>query len=55
MPVLPASPHNNDSIILVVLLVAGFCAFYWKTALRLIAVILIAIVVYGLIIGLHLG
>lgn len=53
MPVTPPSPQNNDALILVVLLAAAFCAFYWKTALRLIAIILLTIVAYGLIMGLH--
>jgi hypothetical protein len=53
MPITPTSPQDNSAIIVVVLLVAGFCTVYWKTALRLIAILLIALVVYGLIMSLH--
>jgi hypothetical protein len=53
MPIPSPSPHDNDSILAIALIVAGFCAFYPKTALRLLAAVLIALVAYGLIIGLH--
>jgi hypothetical protein len=53
MPITPANPQDHDAIIVVVLIVAGFCACYWKTALRLIAIGLIALFIYGLIMSLH--
>jgi hypothetical protein len=53
MPVPSASPQDTNAILVIALIVAGFCAFYPKTALRLIAAVLIALVAYGLIIGLH--
>jgi hypothetical protein len=53
MPIPSTSPQDNDSILVIALIAAGFCAFYPKTALRLIAAALIALVAYGLIIGLH--
>jgi len=55
MPIPSTSPHDNDSILVVALIVAGFCAFYPKTALRLAATVLLAVVAYGLITGLHVG
>jgi hypothetical protein len=53
MPVPPASPQDSNAILVIALLIASFCAFYWKTALRLVAAVLIALVAYGLIVGLH--
>jgi hypothetical protein len=53
MPVPPTTPHDNAAILVIVLVAGYFCAFYWRTALRLVAILLIAAAVYGLIIGLH--
>lgn len=53
MPITPTDPQNHDAIIMVVLLVAGLFAFFTKTALRILAGLLIALVVYGLIASLH--
>lgn len=53
MPVPAANPPDHNTITVIVVLIAAFCAFYWKAALRLIAAILIALVAYGLIISLH--
>jgi hypothetical protein len=52
MPV-PSTPQDHDAIVTVVLLVAGFFGFFPKVAVRLIVIILIAIVAYGLIVSLH--
>jgi hypothetical protein len=41
------STQGNDAIILIVLLVAGFRALYSKTALRLAATVLIALIYAG--------
>jgi hypothetical protein len=53
MPIPPTDPQNHDAIIMVVLLVAGFFAFFTKVALRIIAGVLIGLVIYGLITSLH--
>jgi hypothetical protein len=53
MPMTPTDPQNHDAIIMVVLIVAGFFAFFTKTALRIIAGLLIGLVIYGLITSLH--
>ena len=46
-------PQDNQAIVVVVLFLAAFCVIYWRTALRIIAIILIALAVLGFIAGLH--
>ena len=40
-------------LVVVVLFLAALCVIYWRTALRIIAIILIALAVLGFIAGLH--
>jgi hypothetical protein len=53
MPVPSPQPHDNQAILVIVLFIAALCVVYWRTALRVIAVILIALAVLGLVAGLH--
>jgi hypothetical protein len=53
MPVPSPQPHDNQAIVVIVLFIAALCVVYWRTALRVIAVILIALAVLGLVAGLH--
>jgi hypothetical protein len=53
MPLQSPQPENSQAIIIVVILVAILCVIYWRTALRVVAVIVIAITVLGVIASLH--
>jgi hypothetical protein len=53
MPVPSPQPHDNQAIVVIVLFIAALCVVYWRMALRVIAVILIALAVLGLVAGLH--
>lgn len=47
------SPQTQDSqaILVVVLFVACLCVAYWRTAIRVIVIILVALAVFGIIVG----
>jgi hypothetical protein len=55
MPVPPSNPQDTNTAIAVLISIAAayFCVAYWRTALRLILVIVIALTVYGVVVGLH--
>jgi hypothetical protein len=53
MPIQPPQPADNQTVIVVVLIIASLCAIYWRLALRMIAIILVAVAVLGTIAGLH--
>jgi cation transporter-like permease len=53
MPVPAPQPHDNQAIVVIIFFVAALCVRYWREALRLIVIILIALAVLGLITGLH--
>jgi hypothetical protein len=53
MPVPPTNSHDSAAIMVLVLIAAAFFVVYWRTALQLIAIILIALIAYGLIMGLQ--
>jgi len=53
MPLQSPHPENSQAIIMVVILVAILCVIYWRTALRVVAVIVIATTVLGVIASLH--
>jgi hypothetical protein len=53
MPAPPPQPQDNQAIFVVVLFIASLCVIYWRTALRLIAIVLVALAVYGIIAGLQ--
>jgi hypothetical protein len=53
MPVPSPQPQDSQAITVIVLFVAALCVVYWRTALRVIAIILIAFAVLGMITGFH--
>jgi len=53
MPVPALQPHENEAIVVIIFFLAALCVRYWRAALRLIVIILIALAVLGLIAGLH--
>lgn len=53
MPLPSTTPQDSHAIFVVVLLVTGLCVVYWRIALRLIVVIMVALAAYGLIATLH--
>jgi hypothetical protein len=54
MPVPPSNPPNPQAAIAIVIAVAAFISVvYWRIAIRVILVAVIALAVYGAVIGLH--
>jgi ABC-type glycerol-3-phosphate transport system permease component len=55
MPVPPSNPQDMHTVINVLIaIVVGYALVaYWRTALRLILVIVIALTVYGAVAGVH--
>jgi hypothetical protein len=53
MPVPSNQPQDTQTIMVVVIFLACLCVVYWRTALRVIAVALVALAIYGAITGLH--
>lgn len=52
MSVPPTSPQDTQAAIAVLLLIgAACCVVYWRTALRIILILVIALAVYGTVIG----
>jgi fructose-specific phosphotransferase system IIC component len=50
----PTDPQNTQAAILILTVIAsGLCVFYWRTALRVILILVLALIVYGTIAGLH--
>jgi hypothetical protein len=54
VPVPPSNPQNTQAVIVVLIaLTACLCVAYWRTALRVILVILIALAIYGAVVGIE--
>jgi hypothetical protein len=54
MPVPPASPQDAQAAIAVLAAIAaGLCVAYWRTVLRVILIALLALAVYGAVVGIH--
>jgi hypothetical protein len=54
MPIPPANPQDTQAAIAVLAAIAaGFCVAYWRTVLRVILIALLALAVYGAIVGIH--
>ena len=49
MPAIPSDPPDIQSVTVVAVIVASLCVIYWRIALRLVAVALIALAIYGAI------
>ncbi|MGD0109397.1 MAG: hypothetical protein ABSC06_35995 [Rhodopila sp.] len=53
MPV-PTNPHDTQTVIVVLIAIgACFCVAYWRTALRVVLVILLALAIYGAVVGIE--
>jgi hypothetical protein len=53
MSVPAPQPQDTATIVAIVLVVAAFCARYWRTVLLMIMISLLIFTVLGLIAGLH--
>ena len=54
MPVPPASSQDTQAAIAVVTaIVVGCGVIYWRTALRVILIVVLIFAVYGAVVGLH--
>jgi hypothetical protein len=53
MPV-PSTPQDSHGILVVILIAAALCVIYWRLAIRLFVILMIALAVYGAIAGLHI-
>ncbi len=56
MPATPPHPQDVATLTVVVVIVATLCVVYWRMTLRLIAIALMALAIYGAILafsGLH--
>jgi hypothetical protein len=54
MPVPPSNPHDTQTVLTVLIVIAAwFSVVYWRTAVRLILIVMIALTVYGAIAGIE--
>lgn len=54
MPVPPSNPQDTQAAIAVLVAIAtGFCVIYWRTALRVMLIVVLALAVYGAGVGIH--
>jgi hypothetical protein len=54
MPVPSSNPQDTQAAIaILVAITAGLCIAYWRTALRVILILVLVLAVYGAVIGLH--
>jgi hypothetical protein len=56
MPPTPSPPHDFQSIGLLVTLIVALCVLYWRIAIRLVAIAVITLTIYGTVLlveGLH--
>ena len=53
MPVPSNHPQDTQTIWVVIIFLACLCAVYWRMALRMIAITLVVLAIYGAITGLH--
>lgn len=52
MPVPTSNPQDTQTAIVVLIAIAScFCVAYWRVALRVILVILLAVTIYGAVVG----
>jgi small-conductance mechanosensitive channel len=52
MPVPPSNPQDTQAAIAVLITItACFCVAYWRTALRIILIVVIAVTVFGAVAG----
>jgi hypothetical protein len=52
MPIPPSNPQDTQAAIAVLIAIAAsLCVAYWRTVLRLILIVVIALVIYGAVAG----
>jgi hypothetical protein len=47
MPAMPSNLPDPETVTTVAVLTASLCVIYWRTALRLLVITLIALAIYG--------
>lgn len=52
MPIPPSNAHDIQAAI-AVLIIAYLCVAYWRTTLRVILTVLIAVAIYGSVVGIY--
>jgi hypothetical protein len=58
MPPAPGPPHDPHSIGLLITAVVALCVIYWRIAIRLVVIAVIALTIYGAVLlveGMHHG
>lgn len=56
MPAMPTHTPDIEAVTTAVIAISSLCVIYWRIALRLVAIALIALVIYGAVLvfyGLH--
>jgi hypothetical protein len=54
MPIPSSNPQDTQAAVAVLALIAaGVCVVYWRTALRVILIVVLALAVYGAFVGIH--
>jgi hypothetical protein len=56
MPAMPTHPPDIEAVTIAVIAISSLCVVYWRIALRLVAIALIAAAIYGAVLvfyGLH--
>jgi hypothetical protein len=54
MPIPPTNPQDTQAAIAVLTVIAaGCCVVYWRTALRVILFVVLALAVYGALVGIE--
>jgi hypothetical protein len=54
MPVSPSTPQDTQAAIAVLaVIIAVWSVVYWRTALKVIFILLLVLVVYGAVVGFH--
>jgi hypothetical protein len=52
MPIPPSNPQDTQAAIAVLIAIAAsLCVAYWRTVLRLILIVVIALAIYGAVAG----
>ena len=44
---MPGSPQDFSSVIILAVLIATVCVIYWRITLRIIAIVIISLAIYG--------
>lgn len=49
----PNQPQDIQTVTVLAVLIASLCIIYWRVTLRLIAIAVIALAIYGAVLALH--